>query len=50
VLDTKRQIQDKSDPALREKIRFQLQQKEVSRRFEEWVKDLECKAFIQVTL
>jgi peptidyl-prolyl cis-trans isomerase SurA len=50
VLEVKRQAQDKSDPTLREKIRFQLQQKEENRKFDEWVRELESKAFIQVTL
>ena len=50
VIEIKRQVQDKSDPNLREKIRLQLQQKEENRKFDEWLRGLESKAFIQVTL
>jgi peptidyl-prolyl cis-trans isomerase SurA len=41
---------NKSDPAVREKIRTQLYQKELDRKFDEWVRNLESKAFIQNTL
>jgi peptidyl-prolyl cis-trans isomerase SurA len=40
----------KSDPAMREKVRRQIYDQEVNRKFEEWVHDLESKAFIQVSL
>ncbi len=39
-----------SDPDLREKIRKTLYDKEVNRKFEEWVRDLESRAFIQISL
>src|SRR5208283_960520 len=39
-----------TDPALREKVRRTLFEQEVNRRFEEWVHDLESKAFIQISL
>ncbi|MCE5241640.1 MAG: SurA N-terminal domain-containing protein [Syntrophobacteraceae bacterium] len=38
------------DSVDREKIRKQLFQQEVNRRYEEWVKDLESKAFIKISL
>ncbi|MGA2935784.1 MAG: SurA N-terminal domain-containing protein [Syntrophobacteraceae bacterium] len=40
----------KSDAALREKVRRNLYEQEVNRKFEEWVHDLESKAFIQISL
>ncbi len=40
----------KSDPALREKVRQTLYEQEVNRKFEEWVRYLESKAFIQISL
>ncbi len=40
----------KSDPALREKVRKTLYDQEVNRKFEEWVHDLESRAFIQISL
>lgn len=40
----------KSDSALREKVRRNLYEQEVNRKFEEWVHDLESKAFIQISL
>ena len=40
----------KSDPDLREKVRRSLYEQEVNRKFEEWVHDLESKAFIQISL
>ncbi len=39
-----------TDPALREKVRRTLYEQEVNRKFEEWVHDLESKAFIQISL
>ncbi|MHC1727969.1 MAG: peptidylprolyl isomerase [Syntrophobacteraceae bacterium] len=50
VSDIDRKVQSKSDPAFREKIRGDLFQKEVNRRFDEWVRNLESKAFIQISL
>jgi peptidyl-prolyl cis-trans isomerase SurA len=41
---------ESSDPALREKVRKTLYEREVNRRFEEWVHYLESKAFIQISL
>lgn len=38
------------DPGDREKIRRQLFQQEVNRKFEEWVRDLESRAFIKISL
>jgi peptidyl-prolyl cis-trans isomerase SurA len=39
-----------SDTDQREKIRRQLYQEEVNRKFETWIKDLESKSFIQINL
>ncbi|MGO9020542.1 MAG: peptidylprolyl isomerase [Syntrophobacteraceae bacterium] len=47
-IDTKKVSQ--SDPVLREKVRRTLYEQEVNRKFEEWVHDLESKAFIQISL
>jgi peptidyl-prolyl cis-trans isomerase SurA len=40
----------KSDPDVREKVRKALYEQEVNRKFEEWVHDLESRAFIQISL
>ncbi len=50
VFDVEVLKQNKSDPSLREKVRRELYQKEVNRKFEEWVRNLEAKAFIQTSL
>ncbi len=50
VSDLDRKIENKSDPAFREKVRNELYQQEVNRKFDEWVKNLESKAFIQISL
>lgn len=50
ILDIDTKKAEKSDPALREKIRQTLYQQEMNRKFEEWVHDLESKAFIQISL
>ncbi|MCE5335530.1 MAG: SurA N-terminal domain-containing protein [Desulfobacteraceae bacterium] len=50
VFDIEQQKKDKSDPTLREKARRELYQKEVNRKFEDWVKNLESKSFIQSSL
>jgi peptidyl-prolyl cis-trans isomerase SurA len=50
VFDFDRQKPNKGDPAMREKVRRELFQKEVNRKFDEWVRNLESKAFIQNTL
>jgi peptidyl-prolyl cis-trans isomerase SurA len=47
-IDTKKV--EKSDPALREKVRRTLYEQEMNRKFEAWVHDLESKAFIQISL
>lgn len=40
----------KTDSALHEKVRKNLYEQEVNRKFEEWVHDLESKAFIHISL
>ncbi len=41
---------DSKDPGLREKARRQLYQQEMNRRFDEWVRDLESRSFIKISL
>ncbi len=50
ILDVDHDKLSKSDPAMREKVRQHLYQQEVNRKFQEWVHDLESKAFIQISL
>jgi peptidyl-prolyl cis-trans isomerase SurA len=50
VVDVDSKKVNKTDPALREKIRKSLYDQEVNRKFEEWVHNLESKAFIQISL
>jgi len=56
VLDVKREKAVASaasaggDPQAREKVRRQLFQAEVSRKFEEWIKDLESRSYIRISL
>ncbi|MFZ2445776.1 MAG: peptidylprolyl isomerase [Syntrophobacteraceae bacterium] len=50
VFDIDQEKQNKSDPMVREKVRRELFQKEVDRKFDEWVRDLEAKSFIQISL
>lgn len=50
VLDIQREQQDSLDPNAREKARRQLLQIEMGRKFQEWVRDLESRAFIQISL
>ena len=50
IIDFESKKLSKSDPATREKVRRSLFDREVNRRFEEWVHDLESKAFIQISL
>jgi peptidyl-prolyl cis-trans isomerase SurA len=50
IFDVDSKKVSKSDPALREKVRRTLYEQEVNRKFEEWVHDLESKAFIQISL
>ena len=50
IMDFENKTMNKSDPATREKVRKTLFEQEVNRKFEEWVHDLESKAFIQISL
>ncbi len=50
VFDIDQQKLSKSDPSAREKVRKELYQKELNRKFDEWVRNLESKAFIQISL
>jgi peptidyl-prolyl cis-trans isomerase SurA len=50
VLEVRRETQVESELVLKEKIRRQLYLEEVNRKYEEWIKELESKSFIQVTL
>jgi len=50
LLDVQKEKMNPADAAVREKAQRQLFQKEVNRKFEEWIKDLETRAFIQVSL
>lgn len=50
VTDIRRQKQDATDAATREKIERQLLQAEIQRKFEDWIRDLESRSFIEVLL
>lgn len=50
VLEVQRERLSTSDPGIREKARRQLLQKELDRKFSEWIQDLEDRAFIQISL
>lgn len=50
VVDIRREKQGTVDANTREKARRQLFQTEVNRKFMEWVRDLEARAFIQISL
>ncbi len=50
IMDFDNKTMSKSDPAAREKVRKLLFEREANRKFEEWVHDLESKAFIQISL
>lgn len=50
VLDIQKEKQAASDVNTREKARKQLTQKEMARKYQDWVKDLESRAFIQISL
>jgi len=50
VMDTQKVKMDIADAAVREKARRQLFQQELNRKFEEWIRDLEARAFIQISL
>lgn len=50
VFDIELQKQSTGNAELREKVRRELFQREVDRKLEEWVKSLESKAFIEITL
>jgi peptidyl-prolyl cis-trans isomerase SurA len=50
VIDTRREKLDATGAGAREKARRILFQQEMSRKFENWVKELEARSFIQVSL
>ncbi len=50
VLDVQKEKMDSADASSRDKARRQLFQNEINRKFEEWIKDLEGKAFIKISL
>jgi peptidyl-prolyl cis-trans isomerase SurA len=50
IIDFDVKKMNKSDPAAREKVRKFLFEREANQKFEEWVHDLESKAFIQISL
>jgi peptidyl-prolyl cis-trans isomerase SurA len=50
VLDTQKEKPSTVDASTREKIQRQLLQMEVNRKFQDWVRDLESRAFIQISL
>ena len=50
VLDVQKEKQASVDPNAREKARRQLLQIEMNRKFQDWVRDLESRAFIQISL
>ena len=50
VVDVQREKLDSGDSSARDKARRALFQREMSRKFEEWIKDLEARSFIQVSL
>jgi peptidyl-prolyl cis-trans isomerase SurA len=50
VLEVQRERISSNDPNIREKARRQLLQKELDRKFSEWIQELEGRAFIQISL
>jgi len=50
LLDLDTKILNPSDPATRERVRKYLYEQEMNRKFDEWVRGLEEKAFIQISL
>ena len=50
VLDIRKQSANVGDQPVKDKVRRQLFQEELGRRFEVWIKELESKAFIQIFL
>ncbi len=50
VTDVEKQALSASDPGARQKARKELQQREMNRKYEEWVRDLESRAFIKISL
>ncbi len=50
LVDTRREKQDSVDSNAREKAQRQLFQIEVNRKYQAWVRDLESRAFIQISL
>ncbi len=50
VTDIQRERQSATDSTVREKARRQLFQMEMNRKFQDWVKELESRSFIQISL
>jgi peptidyl-prolyl cis-trans isomerase SurA len=50
VIDIRREKPDNVDTTAREKAQRQLLQIEMNRKFQDWVRDLESRAFIQISL
>jgi peptidyl-prolyl cis-trans isomerase SurA len=50
VVDVQKEMQDASDASAREKAERQLFQNEVKRKFDDWVRELESRSFVQVSL
>jgi len=50
VIDIQKQKQATTDSTAREKARRQLLQIEMNRKFQDWVRDLESRSFIQISL
>lgn len=50
ILDVTKQHISMTDPALREKVRKMLFEQEMNRKYQQWLKNLESKAFIQISL
>lgn len=50
LLDSRVEKQELGGEDIRERIRRELYQKEVSRQYEQWLKELEARSFIQISL
>lgn len=50
VLELQKERADTADPETREKARRMLLQRELDRKFSDWIEDLERRAFIKITL
>lgn len=48
VLDVEQKQEDPADPNVRERIRRKLFQEEINQKYENWIRELESKAFIQI--